>query len=280
MTDYQSKFWDKFLLYAKNHSDFRFTRKNQARYYYGFSLGVGNNDIVFTIYNKKNTIGCQLYLKGEKAKSLFAILESQRTQIDRELQLQLDWQELPEKSSCRIVTLKHVTLNNDAQCIEAFKWFIKYGNRFNSVFDKHVSKALQKVTHKSLHSTQQIQPENEELTFPEGKEKFIEHRVLERDSRVAKLAKQHRMEQTGELRCEVCNMSFLDIYGDIGKSFIEAHHTVPISKMSGTEETKLDQISLVCSNCHRMLHARKLLSINELKAIMLDNSKIKNEKFT
>lgn len=54
-------------------------------------------------------------------------------------------------------------------------------------------------------------------------------------------------------RCEVCDMSFAQVYGRLGDSYIIAHHIEPIS--GGARTTTLDDIALVCANCHAMLHA-------------------------
>ena len=108
--------------------------------------------------------------------------------------------------------------------------------------------------------------EDEISSFFEGGEKYRMHRHLERDSRVAKTAKRKRIATTGELSCDVCNFSFHKRYGGLGMGYIEAHHTVPVSELRGKRKTKLADIALVCSNCHRMLHReRPWLSIQDLK---------------
>lgn len=39
--------------------------------------------------------------------------------------------------------------------------------------------------------------------------------------------------------------------------------------MAEGEETKIEDIAIVCSNCHRMLHRKRpWLSINELKQLL------------
>jgi 5-methylcytosine-specific restriction endonuclease McrA len=108
--------------------------------------------------------------------------------------------------------------------------------------------------------------EDEESSFPEGREKYRMHRSLERDSKISKLAKRRRLERLGQLSCDVCSFSFHQRYGGLGIGYIEAHHTVPVSELRGKQKTKLADIALVCSNCHRMLHyERPWLSIKDLK---------------
>ncbi|WP_024482426.1 HNH endonuclease [Cellulophaga baltica] len=84
----------------------------------------------------------------------------------------------------------------------------------------------------------------------EGKEFFAKHRIRERDSTLTFKKKQIAIE-SGNLECEICKFSFQDIYE---QDYIECHHKIPIFK--GERVTKLEDLALVCSNCHRMLHRR------------------------
>jgi hypothetical protein len=54
--------------------------------------------------------------------------------------------------------------------------------------------------------------------------------------------------------CEACGFLFSDFYGDIGRDYIIAHHLNPIA--SGSRKSTLDDIALVCANCHAMIHSR------------------------
>lgn len=69
-------------------------------------------------------------------------------------------------------------------------------------------------------------------------------------------------------RCQICKMSFEEVYGDVGKDFIEVHHLVPISERGGNYQVNpyRDLIPL-CSNCHAMVHVgmKKGVSIEDLK---------------
>jgi HNH endonuclease len=105
--------------------------------------------------------------------------------------------------------------------------------------------------------------------FPEGKLVLKQHLVRERNREVIKLAKERFIQQHGKLFCEVCEFDFNAHYGGIGEGYIEGHHTKPISEMAENEETKVEDIALVCANCHRMLHRKRpWLTINELKKLL------------
>lgn len=115
-----------------------------------------------------------------------------------------------------------------------------------------------------------IAEEDDELAFPEGKEIFRLHKSKERNRELIKAAKQKRLQIDEKLCCQVCGFSFADSYGELGEGFIEAHHLFPISQLTEETETKIDDLALVCSNCHRMLHRRRpWLTLDELKTITL-----------
>lgn len=57
-----------------------------------------------------------------------------------------------------------------------------------------------------------------------------------------------------DYRCEVCGFSFKETYGVIGREYVVAHHLKPIA--AGPSKTTLDDIALVCANCHAMIHTK------------------------
>lgn len=104
---------------------------------------------------------------------------------------------------------------------------------------------------------------------PEGKSKLKIHYSKERNVNIVKEKKKWALDKYGKLQCEVCDFDFQEKYGSIGKNFIECHHLKPISQLEKQEITKIDDLALVCSNCHRMLHnSKNELRINQLKEVI------------
>lgn len=71
--------------------------------------------------------------------------------------------------------------------------------------------------------------------------------------------------------CAACGFNFEEVYGELGKGFIEVHHIVPLSMRD--EEVKVNpktDLIPLCPNCHRMIHHKKnrILTIDELKKIL------------
>ncbi|MFM5881234.1 HNH endonuclease [Aeromonas sanarellii] len=71
---------------------------------------------------------------------------------------------------------------------------------------------------------------------------------------------------------EACGFDFTMSSSGLGQIFCELHHIRPLasaSKSYGTK-TKLDDLSILCSNCHRMIHRKKPMgSVEELSQRIL-----------
>ena len=107
--------------------------------------------------------------------------------------------------------------------------------------------------------------------FPEGGEVERKHKARERNQALIKRAKEIFKQEHGRLYCQICRFDFSLKYGEVGNDFIEAHHTVPIS--SGEIKTKVKDIAMVCSNCHKMLHRKRpWLKLKQLKNLIDQNT--------
>jgi 5-methylcytosine-specific restriction protein A len=110
-------------------------------------------------------------------------------------------------------------------------------------------------------------PEEGEDEAPEGRLLYRRHRTRERDQRLVKRKKDAALKK-GPLACEVCDFIFEEAYGELGKDYIECHHRRPLSE-SGTTTTKLADLALLCSNCHRMAHrGNPWPTVEELRALV------------
>jgi hypothetical protein len=68
--------------------------------------------------------------------------------------------------------------------------------------------------------------------------------------------------------CEVCQFNFEETYGVIGCEFIVAHHLKMIA--GGPSKTTLDDVALVCANCHSMIHTKNPpIAIEELRRLVV-----------
>ena len=95
------------------------------------------------------------------------------------------------------------------------------------------------------------------------------HKGRERSRKLVARKKKDFYKKNGNFLCEACGFDFVEIYGKQGEGFIECHHKKPVHKMKRGDTTTLDDLALVCANCHRMIHREKeWLTMEELKSIL------------
>lgn len=115
--------------------------------------------------------------------------------------------------------------------------------------------------------------EENEPTVIEGNSVLAQHMRFERNNSFIKKIKEKALRNNKMLNCQICGFSFYEKYGEKGAGFIEAHHKKPLSESAGKVRTSKEDIALVCSNCHRMLHrGTPIIEIDDLKEIINKNA--------
>lgn len=110
----------------------------------------------------------------------------------------------------------------------------------------------------SLWKTDYAGDGNLSFSAIEGLPKLKSHYRRERSRKLISLKKEQYKRTHGVLRCEICGLSFAEIYPEaLGEDFIEVHHKTPLSQIENVVRTTLDDLLLVCANCHRMIHRTK-----------------------
>jgi len=113
-----------------------------------------------------------------------------------------------------------------------------------------------------VEARDQVQADEGDAEDPSGVESGIEakryrwHRRAERSPSLARDAK-----QIHGSRCQVqaCGKRLVDLYGEVGDGYIEAHHLTPFADLDGrpTELDPATDFAVVCPDCHRMIHRRR-----------------------
>jgi 5-methylcytosine-specific restriction protein A len=113
-------------------------------------------------------------------------------------------------------------------------------------------------------------PDDDEEEGNEGRVLSRIHKYRERDRNLVSKKKMKFLQENKKLFCQSCGFDFQEKYGDRGKDYIECHHTKPVSELKVGEPTKLNELVLLCSNCHRIVHRKKpWLTIEELRKIVV-----------
>ncbi len=139
-----------------------------------------------------------------------------------------------------------------------------YANRRDDIPEvkELVSKVIELVNKRNV-----LQVPDLDRAVNEGNRRSVTHFYIERDAKIVSDKKKKVFKDEGKLCCKVCDFDFAATYGELGKGYCEAHHsTKQLSEYDGKEKTKLEDLAIVCSNCHRIIHRKKkMLDIDELR---------------
>lgn len=192
-------------------------------------------------------------LSHEKAKVQFYVNNQLVTSQEQ-------WPDVWRYFNCRIVILPIPEVKDESELLNILSDWMLHG----------VSLVM------SLLTIEETASDMELIAQQEGNVKEILSKRYERSRINREICLAHK-----GYSCSVCGFNFLTTYGQLGKDFIEVHHTTPVSEMGDNYTIDIDRdLVPVCSNCHAMIHRKRPpLTIEELKAMIAkkssDNSQIK-----
>jgi hypothetical protein len=107
------------------------------------------------------------------------------------------------------------------------------------------------------------------VEFSEGAPYYAKHLRRERSPELVRLVKDSAR-KTKTYFCCVCKVDFQKIYG---VDYIECHHTIPVSTLGLSDKTKIEDVVLLCANCHRAVHKRKpWLKKDDLHKLLIETT--------
>lgn len=114
-----------------------------------------------------------------------------------------------------------------------------------SALNPDIKEAVQSINENNI---------DDDFSRYEGAILYRYHLYRERNPTLAKKKKEQALSKYAKLECEQCGFDFEKVYGKIGYGFMECHHRTPLHELTEKTKTTLDDLMLVCANCHRMLH--------------------------
>ncbi|MEW5756574.1 MAG: HNH endonuclease [Pseudomonadota bacterium] len=88
----------------------------------------------------------------------------------------------------------------------------------------------------------------------EGETNYALHLEIERSKELREKKVAAFFEKHGRIFCEICLVNLKEKYPFIEKDFIEVHHIVPLSQLTGARRNYFDDLMLLCPNCHSAVH--------------------------
>lgn len=110
------------------------------------------------------------------------------------------------------------------------------------------------------------------LTATEGRRRLVLHLQRERNQTVVR----NKKKQAASLECEVCGFSFASAYGRAASDYCEVHHLLPLSEVEEAIRTRMEDLAILCANCHRVVHLRNPPYTLQQVRSMLANDKIRS----
>jgi len=130
----------------------------------------------------------------------------------------------------------------------------------------YVFKKAFKSDEQFIHTDSDIESQKYEDEYFEGKKKKKFSSYYERVPKLRAATIKHH-----GIICKVCGFDFEKVYGKHGSGYIEVHHLAPVSSLKASTKIKPEEdMAVVCSNCHRMIHRQKdnVLSPDELRNLL------------
>jgi hypothetical protein len=133
----QKEFWDGLKEFAIEHKTAaNFGRTPRPQHWYNISFGTSRCHIVLTLNTQKGYVGCEIYIRNDKA--LYDNFHKNKIEIEKEIGAQLEWMELPDATASRILLTYNGNPKDKKRWEEYFMWSISTVEKFSKVFKIYV----------------------------------------------------------------------------------------------------------------------------------------------
>lgn len=132
-------YWIAFNDYAYKHNSFaKSFNKRKASTDHWMTLSVGSSacHIILSQIRKYNHIIVEWYIPDDK--KLYHKFYCNKDAIEKEMDMQFEWNELPEKKASRILVYKTVDFDNKDTWSEQFDWMMDMAVKMKKIFKKYL----------------------------------------------------------------------------------------------------------------------------------------------
>jgi len=161
----------------------------------------------------------------------------------------LYWLKAVPEMVTEILNSQNIWTSYANACLKVLESPISRTNIPKNQIDKVRLSDLDAIVARQLSEESTLSLQDTQTEFPEG---GIQEVTLELRKRNPLLKKQ-AIARYG-YRCQICGFSFEEFYGELGKGYIEIHHLIPLSDRENEAITRIEDVAVVCANCHRILH--------------------------
>jgi len=132
------EYWTSFNEYIGNNNLRINQRKAGAQHWYDITIGKSGVHFSLTLRTNKRDIACEVYMGDDNAKDLYHYLFEDKEEIEEIVGKGIEWKELPEGKSSRIVLRKSLDPSKKDNWENCFKWYAEIVERFRNAFVKRI----------------------------------------------------------------------------------------------------------------------------------------------
>ena len=133
------EYWQAFNDYAFSDANFSRIfnkRKPTTDHWMDFSIGSSACHIAVSQIQKRKAVDVELYINDDK--ELFKIFFAHKDEIEKNMEMELEWKELPERKASRILIEKTVDLDDRATWPEQFDYIMDTCIKMKRAFKRYL----------------------------------------------------------------------------------------------------------------------------------------------
>lgn len=133
------EYWQAFNDYAFSDANFSriFNKRKQTTdHWMDFSIGSSACHIAVSQIQKRKAVDVELYINDDK--ELFKSLFAHKDEIEKNMEMELEWKELPERKASRILIEKTVDLDDRATWPEQFDYIMDTCIKMKRAFKRYL----------------------------------------------------------------------------------------------------------------------------------------------
>lgn len=121
-------------------------------------------------------------------------------------------------------------------------------------------------TYRPITAAQSSMVTESDLIAIEGDPRMYFHLRRERDPAISEAKRQAIKAMHGKLSCESCAFTTPAAFPGFEGELCEIHHRLPLAFASEPVKTSLNDLAVLCPNCHRAIHRiTPLMSVEEFR---------------
>ncbi len=109
-------------------------QKPGTNHWYSFGIGTSLAHLSALLITKEDKVGVELCINSDNAKFVYGELIKQKDAIEAQIGAALEWKELPDKKTSRVLLYKPVETDNEGTWPEQFAWLQNTLEKFDQAF--------------------------------------------------------------------------------------------------------------------------------------------------